>query len=98
VTIPITKSEIFFPNIFTPNRQENNRFRAYYTNITDFEIWIYDRRGDLVYHSTDINEGWDGTHEDRPCVQAAYVYTCTYKDTITPGGVMKKTGTVVLVR
>lgn len=98
VAIPIIQSELFFPNVFTPNLESNNLFRAYYTKINDYEIWIYDRRGDLVYHSTDLTSGWDGTHEGRPCVQGAYVYTCTYRDAITPGGIMRKTGTVVLVR
>lgn len=98
VAVPILKSELFFPNIFTPNLSTNNVFRAYHADITGFEIWIYDRRGDLVYHSTDINEGWDGTHDGTPCMQNAYVYKCRYTEVTNPGGHKTRTGTVVLVR
>ncbi len=98
VAVPILKSELFFPTIFTPNLSTNNVFRAYYADICNFEIWIYDRRGDLVYHSTDINKGWDGTHDGTPCMQNAYVYKCRYTEVTNPGGYRTRTGTVVLVR
>lgn len=98
VSVPILASSLFIPNIFTPSLESNNLFRAVSTGVTEFEIWVYDRRGDLVYHSTDINEGWDGTHEGRKCMQAAYVYKCRYKERTNPGGYQTKTGTVTLVR
>ena len=96
--VPILASSLYIPNVFTPDLETNNIFRAVATGITDFEIWIYDRRGDLVFHSTDINHGWDGTHQGRKCVQAAYAYKCRYIERANPSGYQSKTGTVVLLR
>ena len=96
--VPILASSLYIPNVFTPDLETNNIFRAVATGITDFEIWIYDRRGDLVFHSTDINHGWDGTHHGRKCVQAAYAYKCRYIERANPSGYQSKTGTVVLLR
>ena len=91
-------SSLYFPNIFTPSLTENNTFKAVGDNIHDFEIWIYDRRGDLVFHSTTIEQPWDGTHDGVPCQQAAYVYKCRYTTTLEPKANQSVTGTVTLIR
>ena len=71
---------------------------AYGSNIHDFEITIYSRRGQRVFHSRDINEEWDGTLNGRPCPQGAYVYTISYTTPSSAGSPRKKNGTVLLVR
>ena len=96
LTIPIFGHLINFPNIFTPNLETNNRFGPVCYNISNFEMWIYDRRGDIVYHTDRIDNPWDGTHQGRPCKQDVYVYTCTY--TIPEGSKQRKTGTIALIR
>lgn len=96
LTIPIFGHLINFPNIFTPNLETNNRFGPVCYNIANFEMWIYDRRGDIVYHTDRIDNPWDGTHQGRPCKQDVYVYTCTY--TIPEGSKQRKTGTIALIR
>lgn len=98
VHVEVLRSDILFPNVFTPSLGSNNYFRAYSTAVSDFELWIYDRRGSLVFHTTDIDEPWDGTHDGRPLPQAAYVYKCRYRDQLTPNGWQSLTGTVTLLR
>ena len=98
VHIEVLRADILFPNVFTPSLESNNYFRAYTTAVSEFELWIFDRRGALVFHTTDINQGWDGTHDGRPLPQAAYVYKCRYRDQITPNGYQNITGTVTLIR
>lgn len=98
VSVRVKESDIFFPNVFTPRLQSNQRFRAYGVGITEFEIWIYDRRGVIVYHSTDMEEGWDGTSQGEPCRQETYAYQCRYKTVETPGGWQKTVGTATLLR
>ena len=63
---------------FTPSLESNSFFKADTTAVSDFELWIYDRRGDLVFHTTDIEQGWDGTHDGKPCPQGSYPYVVTY--------------------
>jgi gliding motility-associated-like protein len=98
VMVPSIVSNLFFPNIFTPTLTSNNTFKAIGNGIADFEIWIYDRRGDIVFHSTDIDQPWDGTHDGAPCPQAAYVYKCRYSTTLEPQSFKTVTRTVTLIR
>ena len=52
----------FIPNSFTPNGDgKNDGFFGSGYGITDYQIWIFDRWGNLVFTSTDINKEWDGT-------------------------------------
>ena len=94
--VSIDGHSIYFPNVFTPGAESNNRF-APIGNIAECELWIYDRRGDIVYHTADaLANPWDGTHDGRRCQQGAYVYLCRYRN---PGnGFLSHTGTVTLVR
>ena len=98
VTVSVLRADILFPNVFTPSLSTNNLFHAYTTAVSEFELWIFDRRGALVFHTTDIEEGWDGTHNGTPLPQAAYVYKCRYRDQLTPTGYQNVTGTVTLLR
>ena len=98
VRIDILHSGILFPNVFTPSKETNNIFRCMSTGVHNFELWIYDRRGALVFHTTDIEEGWDGTSGGRPCRQETYVYRCRYSNEEIPDGYQSYTGTVTLIR
>jgi len=94
--IPVIKEDLFFPNVFTPGRDDNNRFQVLGTEVDDFELWIYDRRGVLVFHTTDRHEGWDGTSGGIPCPQGTYAYVCHY--TIPIHQWRSRAGTVTLLR
>ena len=98
VDVPIRRSGILFPNVFTPTQDLNSYFTGVGKGVVEYEIWIYDRRGDIVYHGTDIHQGWDGTKDGRPCPQATYVYYCRYTDQLIPNGVQTTKGTVTLLR
>lgn len=53
--------KIYIPTAFTPNNDDNNDyFRVYGEEITDFYIRIYNRWGQQIYQSWDIENGWDG--------------------------------------
>ena len=98
VKVPIFVTGLFFPNVFTPSLGINKTFSAIGVGILRFEIWIYDRRGALVFHSTNIEEAWDGTYDGRPCRQEAYVYRCQYTTRLEPKAQKSVTGTVTLLR
>ena len=94
--IPVIKEDLFFPNVFTPGRDDNNSFLVFGTEVDDFELWIYDRRGVLVFHTNDRAEGWDGTCNGIPCPQGAYAYVCHYS--IPDNQYRTRAGTVTLLR
>lgn len=89
---------LWAPNVFTPSAQSNSRFRLFGRNIMRFEIWIFNRQGALVWHSTDFNEEWDGTCHGRPCEQGAYAYTAVYVTNFEPASQKRLIGTVTLLR
>ena len=101
VSLPVHSEGIWFPNAFTPSltAEDNNRFRIVSTfPLLQFEIYIYNRTGHLVYTSTDPSEGWDGNDlNGQACPQGAYVYYYRYSrlgiDDFYPGA-----GTVTLIR
>lgn len=98
VVIYAYNEKIFFPNAFTPSLPTNNTFRCLATGVLDYEIWIYARNGDLVFHSTDIQEGWDGTHEGTPCPQGVYVFTCKYTTELIRDSRQQQTHSIMLLR
>lgn len=74
VGIPVT-STLYIPNSFTPNGDEHNQlFRIYGSNIAQFHMEIYDRWGELIFESTDINYGWDATYKGKMVQDGTYVY------------------------
>ncbi|MEI7596726.1 MAG: gliding motility-associated C-terminal domain-containing protein, partial [Bacteroidota bacterium] len=73
-------TDMFIPNAFTPNNDNFNEiFKAIGTNIVEFEIFIFNRWGEQLYHSEDILEGWNGTFKGRTCPQGVYYYLITYR-------------------
>lgn len=95
-TVIVIREFLVFPNVFTPGLDENNRFRAFGTEVEDYELWIYDRWGMLVFYTDDRLEAWDGTHAGKPCQQATYAYVCKYSLPGRPR--LVKSGTVTLLR
>ena len=76
-------------------------FFSFFT-VNDYEyfhIYIYNRRGELVYESDDVKFKWDGTRlsDGEPLPQGTYVYTCRYRK---PGlnTLSEFNGTVTLIR
>jgi len=51
----------YIPNAFTPNHDgKNEMFFGYGTYIKEFNMLVFDRWGNLIFESNDINKGWDG--------------------------------------
>jgi gliding motility-associated-like protein len=52
---------LFIPSSFTPNEDEINPiFYAYGSGMKTFHMEIYDRWGESIFASDDINKGWNG--------------------------------------
>lgn len=92
--------KIFVPNAFTPNKDRNNEvFGVYISNdnikILDFDLSIYNRWGEKVFNSKDIDKKWDGTFIGKNCQMGVYVW----KLNINLGGnILSQSGTVTLLR
>lgn len=96
--VPFRRVALYFPNAFTPGQPPNETFQPIVQGLLQYELWIYDRRGVLVFHTTDPNHAWDGTHNGRPCPSATYIYKCRYRDLETPAGFQSHSSTLTLLR
>jgi gliding motility-associated-like protein len=72
---------IFVPNAFSPNGDGvNDIFNAFGQNICDFEMYIYNRWGEEAFHSTDLNEGWNGIAKGKKAPDGVYSWIIWYRD------------------
>ena len=57
------RGNIYVPNSFTPDGDGlNDIFKAKGVDISEFKMEIFNRWGDLIFTSEDIDHGWDGSN------------------------------------
>ena len=75
--------EFFVPDAFSPNNDGHNdkltAFR-YCDDFRDFKVSIFNRWGELVFTTQDINEGWDGFYKNENQAVDSYVWVLEYFD------------------
>lgn len=60
---PCASSHIFVPNAFSPNGDgKNDKLFVRGNKIGDMYFTVYDRWGQKMFETRDINTGWDGTY------------------------------------
>lgn len=90
-------TEIFVPDIFSPNGDgQNDVLFVRGMGIKELKFILYDRWGEKLFETSDINTGWDGTFRGKPVDPAVYVY---YMDALlnTEKRVIQK-GDITLIR
>ncbi len=96
--VPVGIFAVWFPNAITPKLETNNIFKPFTANqLEDYNLSIFDRAGNMVFHTEDLEEGWNGTYKGKDCKEGAYVYISTYR---RPGveRVLSQKGTVTIIR
>ena len=90
--------KVFVPNAFSPNgKSQNQRFRVKSTCYIKGELTIYNRWGQLLYHSSDLSAGWDGKFNSVLQQPGTFVFQLKYHFNNRPGTFLEK-GTFILVR
>ncbi|MCC6600917.1 MAG: choice-of-anchor L domain-containing protein [Crocinitomicaceae bacterium] len=100
----VTKSfyppgDIYVPNTFTPNGDGiNDFFFAQGHDIDSFRISIFNRWGDTVFHSENLNVPWNGSYRDSGYFvpDGIYNYLIVARDHL--GNVIEKKGFVQILR
>jgi len=78
--IEFCPATIFVPNTFTPNGDGlNDVFIPVGKNIASMTLRIFDRWGELLYETTDLDMGWDGTYRGEAVRNDLYVWRMTYR-------------------
>jgi len=68
---------VYIPNAFSPDKggpEKNKDFHVVASGFKTFELFIFNRWGEVLYKTTDINKGWDGNFMGKPCQQDVYAY------------------------
>lgn len=88
-----TGGEIEFPNAFTPNTSgptggaydpnavDNDIFFPVFKGVEDYHLSVFNRWGELIFESFDVNIGWDGYYREELCQQDVYIWKARVKYT-----------------
>lgn len=100
--------DIDFPNAFKPVSSgssggryptpdyENRVFHPVFRGVIEYELNIFNRWGELIFVSNDINIGWDGYYRGELCKQDVYVWKVDGK--YINGQQFTKAGDLTLLR
>ncbi|AUD00998.1 LamG-like jellyroll fold domain-containing protein [Spirosoma pollinicola] len=83
---------VYIPTIFTPNGDGLNDTWQLFNVTSVLEVVIYNRWGELVFHSNGYGTAWDGTYEGSPLSTGLYAYKIQLVDGFV------HTGSVMLTR
>jgi len=85
------------PDAFTPNGDGlNDLFIPVMRGIANYHCCVFDRWGNLIFETYDLNAGWDGTFHNLKCQQDVYAYTITTSDFL--GNSNKYVGHITLLK
>ncbi len=88
---------IYVPNAFSPNDDgENDILYVHGEMIEELQFSVYDRWGELVFNTNDINHGWNGIYQGRKADPAVFVYYL--KATCINRAVFEKKGNITVVK
>jgi gliding motility-associated-like protein len=94
VFITVT-NRLYIPTAFTPNGDGLNDVWKLPSleSYPNAQAWIYDRWGNLIFHSSGATVSWDGSFNGKPQPAGSYIYLIDLKNS-TP--ILK--GTITLIR
>ncbi len=77
-------TELIFPNIFSPNGDNQNEAFSPIVignkdKVKQYEFSIYNRWGEQIYSTKNIDKGWNGEYASSPCQSGYYMYNCNAK-------------------
>ncbi len=101
VTVKLLCGDFFIPTIFSPNGtgpDDNDVLKVYGkpSCVTDFSLVIYNRWGEKVFESTDIQTTWDGFYKGRPMPMGNFVFDLNIQ--LYDNTLIHKSGSLTLVR
>jgi gliding motility-associated-like protein len=99
--IVFDESEFYIPNAFTPNGDgDNDSFRPVSPNVNDYTFEVFSRWGQLIYSTTDPEQGWNGKVHGVRAKEGVYVWQISYSERDKKKEFVEKQqrGTVSLLR
>jgi gliding motility-associated-like protein len=83
VKIENCRCQFYAPNAFSPNDDGiNDGFKPTlncpFTHPTDYRLTVYNRFGNLVFTTNNLNDSWNGTYLGQKCDAGVFVWQVTY--------------------
>ena len=98
-TLCLTTPNNFIPNAFTPNNDGvNDVFEFYSAFAKNLAVKIYNRWGELVFESIDIEFFWDGTIHNSGEICPIGNYIVDYVIEGYDGSILRDKKSVILLR
>ena len=89
---------LYAPNAFSPDGDGiNDFFSISGQSLSDFQIEVYNRWGQMVYKSKNISDNWNGKYNGKDLPPGTYVYKVKTTSLLSEEKFVKS-GTVSLVR
>ncbi len=97
-TITVIKEpNLFHPSSFTPNSDGlNDIFKVFGQFTAQVEFKIFNRWGELLFITEDLDQGWDGTYKGNAMPEGTYVFRAKLTD--QAGRTFDRSGTILLLR
>jgi gliding motility-associated-like protein len=87
----------YVPNVFSPNGDNyNDIFYVRATSIKSLKLIIYDRWGEKLFETTDVNTGWDGTFRGKMLDDGVFVWYVEAE--MNSGTIYKEKGNITLLK
>ncbi|NPA33827.1 MAG: hypothetical protein GXO48_02730 [Chlorobi bacterium] len=99
VWVYVREPDVWVPRSFSPNGDGlNDGVKVLGYGFVEYELWIYDRFGGLMFHSQDTEERWYGESpgSGEPAPEGAYTYY--FRGRLSDGREIVKQGVINLVR
>lgn len=88
---------LFHPTAFTPNGDNlNDIFTVFGQYVAAFEMKIFNRWGEMLFTTDNIETGWDGTFRGNEMPEGTYTFIAHITD--RAGRTFKRSGSVLLLR
>jgi len=92
----LEKFTLYIPNAFTPNGDGlNETFGPVGNAVNKFSMLIFNRWGQMIFESEDMNHQWDGTYKGEKVQTDTYVYKIFA--TGEESGSFQKTGKITVI-
>jgi gliding motility-associated-like protein len=72
------------PDCFTPNHDNlNDVFLPIVIGVLKYEMYVYNRWGELLFHTENTKAGWDGQFKGVLCKEDVYVWMIQFTNVVT---------------
>lgn len=77
----VQQPRLWIPDAIVVGGGFNETFKPVmgYIDYSSYNFYIYNRRGQMIFHTDNIHHGWDGTYKSKPVAAGVYAYYFHFK-------------------